>query len=90
MIRDNTDFFLPTGWEYFYHPDITRNERRRYRPVYSASENIAAAVERYFIQEGKYYQSLRAQSPGRPSAGQQRGRRELRVLGREQDRLRGG
>lgn len=63
LIRDTADLWLPEAWGYYWWPALTAIEKRRFRPVYSASENVTATTERFFIQEQKYYQALRAQSP---------------------------
>ena len=63
LIRDTADLLLPTAWEYWWWPDISATEKRRFRPVYDATANVAVGDERFFIQEGKYYQALQAQTP---------------------------
>lgn len=63
LIRDTADLVLPDGWQYYPWPQLTTLEYRRYRPAYSAAENVVAGDERFFIQEQKYYQALVAQSP---------------------------
>lgn len=51
------------GWQFDYWPEWTPTEKRYFRDVYSASENVTATTERYHIGSGNYYQALRAQSP---------------------------
>lgn len=54
---------VANGWRWDFWPEWLLTEKRRYRPAYSAAENITAGTERYFIADGKYYQALRDQSP---------------------------
>lgn len=56
------------GYEYFFHPAVLEIEPRTFRPAYDATANVAAptataAVERYFPADGRYYQTLVAQTP---------------------------
>lgn len=57
------NFFVRLGWKHFCHPDITRIEKRTFRPTYSATENVVAGDERYFPATQAYYVALVDQTP---------------------------
>lgn len=69
LIKVYLDQRLKLIWEYYDWPDLTRVEKRYFRPLYDSSTNYTTVgTEVYYPTENKYYQSLKTTQGNAPTS----------------------